>query len=162
MSLNPVIGNLPAEPNSFVGRERDLAELAEILGRVRALTLCGPGGIGKTRLALRLAAMLAPGYRDGVWIADLAEADQAGDSDRLVSLVTAALGLRQEPDRRPADTLAEALRPRHTLLILDTCEHLVQAAAELVQRLLADCAGLRRSEERRVGKECRSRWSPYH
>jgi len=143
MSLNPVIGNLPAEPNNFIGRERDLAELAEILGRVRALTLCGPGGIGKTRLALRLAAMLAPGYRDGVWIADLAEADQAGDSDRLVSLVTAALGLRQEPDRRPADTLAEALRPRHTLLILDTCEHLVQAAAELVQRLLADCAGLR-------------------
>jgi RecA/RadA recombinase len=58
-------GNLPAEPNSFVGRERDLADLAEILERARALTLCGPGGIGKTRLALRLAAMLAAGQADG-------------------------------------------------------------------------------------------------
>ena len=58
-------GNLPAEPNSFVGRERDLAELALMLGEVRALTLCGPGGIGKTRLALRLACELVPDYPDG-------------------------------------------------------------------------------------------------
>jgi predicted ATPase/DNA-binding NarL/FixJ family response regulator len=143
MTPHPPPGNLPAEPNSFIGRERDLAELAEILGRVRALTLCGPGGIGKTRLAHRLAAMLAPGYRDGVWVADLADVDQAGDDRRLVPLVTAALGIRQEPDRQLADTLAEALRPRDTLLILDTCEHLAQPAAELVQRLLARCPGLR-------------------
>jgi len=158
-------GNLPAEPNSFIGRERDLAELADILGRVRALTLCGPGGIGKTRLAFRLAAMLARCYPDGVWIADLADVDRitarasepgetedgplpagAGDpdlNDRLVPLVTAALGIRQEPDRLLADTLTEALRPRSALLILDTCEHLVQACAELVQRLLAGCPGLR-------------------
>ena len=157
-------GNLPAEPNSFIGRERDLAELVAILGRVRALTLCGPGGIGKTRLAFRLAAMLAPAYPDGVWIADLADADlvAAGPSepgetadgqrpggddsalnDRLVPLVTAALGIRQEPDRLLPDTLTEALRPRSALLILDTCEHLVQACAELVQRLLAGCPGLR-------------------
>ena len=158
-------GNLPAEPNSFIGRERDLAELDAILGRVRALTLCGPGGIGKTRLALRLAAMLAPSYPDGIWIADLADADlvAAGQgeasaitagppsggasdpelNDRLVPLVTAALGIRQEPDRLLADTLTEALRPRSALLILDTCEHLVQACAELVQRLLAGCPGLR-------------------
>ena len=158
-------GNLPAEPNSFIGRERDLAELVAILGRVRALTLCGPGGIGKTRLAFRLAAMLAPSYPDGVWIADLADADLVAASrrdpgetadgqppgggsqpdlnDRLMPLVTAALGIRQEPDRLLADTLTEALRPRSTLLILDTCEHLVQECAELVQRLLAGCPGLR-------------------
>jgi len=143
MTPYPVPGNLPAEPNSFIGRERDLAELGAILGRVRALTLWGPGGIGKTRLAVRLAAMLAPSYPDGVWVADLADVEQAGDDQRLVPLVTAALGIRQEPDRRLADTLAEALRPRNTLLILDTCEHLVQPAAELVQRLLAGCPGLR-------------------
>ncbi len=157
MTSNPtsVPGNLPAEPNSFIGRERDLAELVAILDRVRALTLCGPGGIGKTRLALRLATMLAHRYPDGVWIVDLADVDLAGvdrtgvdladghDDYRLVPLVTAALGIRGEPDRRLADTLADALRPRNTLLILDTCEHLVQAAAELVQRLLAGCPGLR-------------------
>src|SRR6266568_6965107 len=141
--LAPVPGNLPAEPNSFIGRERDLTELVAILDRVRALTLCGPGGIGKTRLALKLAAMLAPGYRDGVWVADLADVEQAGDDHMLVPLVTAALGIRQEPDRRLADTLAEALRPRNTLLILDTCEHLAQPAAELVHRLLAGCPGVR-------------------
>ena len=157
-------GNLPAEPNSFIGRERDLAELVAILGRVRALTLCGPGGIGKTRLALRLAAMLAASYPDGVWIVDLADVEvaarwpgrarrglrttsrQAAASDpalngRLVPLVTAALGIRGEPERLLADTLAEALRPRSALLILDTCEHLVQACAELVQRLLAGLPG---------------------
>ena len=94
-------GNLPAEPNSFVGRERDLAELVAILGRGRALTLCGPGGIGKTRLALRLASMLAGRFPDGIWIADLADADLAEaaepaleDRDQLIGLVTAALGDR--------------------------------------------------------------------
>src|SRR5215469_7039081 len=143
MTPYPSPGNLPAEPNSFIGRERDLVELVAILRRVRALTLCGPGGIGKTRLALRLAAMLAADYPDGVWIADLADVEQASDDRRLVPFVTAALGIRQESDRRLADTLAEALRPRTTLLILDTCEHHVQAAAELVQRLLAGCQGLR-------------------
>src|ERR1022692_1187930 len=161
----PPPGNLPAEPNSFIGRERDLAELVAILGRVRALTLCGPGGIGKTRLAFRLAAMLAASYPDGVWIADLADVDlvaaaasepgkisdgpKPGDgsgpdlNDRLVPLVTAALGIRQEPDRLLADTLTEALRPPIALLILDPCEHVVQACAELVERLLAGCPGLR-------------------
>ncbi len=142
-------GNLPAEPNSFVGRERDLAELVAILGRGRALTLCGPGGIGKTRLALRLAAMLAERFRDGIWIADLADADLAKaaepaleDRDQLIGLVTAALGIRAEASRKLADTLTEALRPRAMLLILDTCEHLVAESAELAQRLLAGCPGL--------------------
>src|SRR5690349_7580478 len=140
-------GNLPAEPNSFVGRERDLADLAEILERARALTLCGPGGIGKTRLALRLAAMLAAGQADGAWITDLADVEPdekaAGEAGQLVAAVTVALGIRQEADRLLADTLIEALRSRTMLLILDTCEHLVQECAELVQRLLAGCPGLR-------------------
>ena len=164
LELATALGNLPAEPNSFVGRARDLTELAAILGRVRALTLCGPGGIGKTRLALRLGAVLGAQYPGGVWFADLADVDldearaavgagrlvtgipteaAAGEAGRVVALVTAALGIRQEADRLLADTLAEALRPRAMLLILDTCEHLVQACAEFVQRLLAGCPGLR-------------------
>lgn len=133
-------GNLPAEPNAFIGRERDLADLVSMLDRVRMLTLFGPGGIGKTRLALRLAANLAVDYPDGAWIADLADAEAP---ERLVPLVAAALGIRAEPDRQLANTLAEALRPRAMLLVLDTCEHLVQPSAELAQRLLSSCPRLR-------------------
>jgi predicted ATPase/DNA-binding NarL/FixJ family response regulator len=150
-----VPGNLPAEPNSFIGRERDLAELVSILGRGRALTLCGPGGIGKSRLALRLAAVLAGRFPDGAWIVDLADADldepdpdprgaraQQDEAGRLVALVTAALAIRAEASRELADTLIDALRPRTMLLILDTCEHLVQGCATAVQRLLAGCPRL--------------------
>ena len=160
--LPPAPGNLPAEPNSFVGRERDLAELVAILGRGRVLTLCGPGGIGKTRLALRLAAMLPERFPDGAWIVDLADADldeapvpasaaevraadegsEAAETGQVIGLVTAALGIRAEASRRLADTLAEALQPRAMLLILDTCERMVAECAELVQRLLATCPGL--------------------
>ena len=152
---SPSPGNLPAEPNSFIGRERDLAELVSILGRGRALTLCGPGGIGKSRLALRLAAVHAGRFGDGTWIVDLADADldetgagQAGpaagpdETGRLVALVTAALGIRAEASRELADTLVDALRPRTMLLILDTCEHLIRGCAEVVQRLLAGCPRL--------------------
>jgi len=133
-------GNLPAEPNSFVGRERDLAELALLLTDVRALTLCGPGGIGKTRLAVRLGADLAPGFPDGAWIAELAD---LGDPDLVARRVATTLGVREEPDRSLAETLCDALRSRELLLILDTCEHLVEACAPLVQRLLAGCRGIR-------------------
>jgi predicted ATPase/DNA-binding CsgD family transcriptional regulator len=133
-------GNLPAEPNSFVGRERDLAELARLLGDVRALTLCGPGGIGKTRLALRLACDVVPGFPDGAWLVELAD---TVDPSLVTGRVAAALGVREEPDRPLAETLAVALRPRLLLLILDTCEHVVDACAALVQQLLAGCPGMR-------------------
>jgi predicted ATPase/DNA-binding CsgD family transcriptional regulator len=133
-------GNLPPEPNSFVGRRRDLTELALILGEVKVLTLCGPGGIGKTRLALRLAADLAPRYPDGAWIVDLAAARDPG---LLASLVASVLGIDAERDQPLAGTLAAALRPRSMLLILDTCEHLVDACAALVLQLLASCPNLR-------------------
>jgi predicted ATPase/DNA-binding CsgD family transcriptional regulator len=133
-------GNLPAEPNSFVGRERDLAELGMLLGDVRALTLCGPGGIGKTRLALRLAAELAPEFPDGAWIAELADVD---DAELVARRVAATLGIREEPDRPLSETLTEALRSRRLLLILDTCEHVVDAGAALVQQLLAGCRWVR-------------------
>ena len=133
-------GNLPAEPNSFIGRERDLAELAKLLSEVRALTLSGPGGIGKTRLAVRLA-------RDVIASAELSEAGQAGpgegagdlDEAWLVELadwhgqtaqqVATTIGIREEQGVPLAQTLAEALRSRHMLLILDTCEHQVSDCA---------------------------------
>src|SRR5580658_10539855 len=108
-------GNLPAEPNSFVGRERDLAELALILSGVRALTLCGPGGIGKTRLALRLACELVPDYPGGAWLVELAD---TADPGLVARRVAATLGIREEPDLPLAETLTEALRARRLLLIL--------------------------------------------
>src|SRR5882724_4348434 len=133
-------GNLPAEPNSFVGRERDLAELRLLLTDVRALTLCGPGGIGKTRLALRLAAGLAPEFPDGAWLAELAD---LADPELVARRVAATLGVREEPSRPVTETLADALRSRRLLLVLDTCEHLVEACAPLVQQLLASCRWIR-------------------
>jgi predicted ATPase/DNA-binding CsgD family transcriptional regulator len=133
-------GNLPAEPNSFVGRERDLAELARLLSDVRALTLCGPGGIGKTRLALRLACDTVSSFPDGAWLVELADTQ---DPSLVGQRVAAALGVRAEPDRPLAETLTVALRPRRLLLILDTCEHVVDASAALVQQLLAGCPAVR-------------------
>jgi predicted ATPase/DNA-binding CsgD family transcriptional regulator/Tfp pilus assembly protein PilF len=133
-------GNLPAEPNSFVGRERDLAELARLLSDVRALTLCGPGGIGKTRLALRLACEVVPDFPDGAWLVELADTDDAALVARRVAV---PFGVREEPDRPLVETLTAALRPRRMLLILDTCEHVVDGSAALVQQLLAGCPGLR-------------------
>jgi predicted ATPase/DNA-binding CsgD family transcriptional regulator len=151
-------GNLPAEPNSFIGRERDLAELARLLGEVRALTLSGPGGIGKTRLAIRLARhVIAAGTgtvpdsgseaAEGTWAAgDLDEAwlvELADWRGQTAQHVAATIGVREEPGVPLAQTLAEALRSRHMLLILDTCEHQVGDCATLVQFLLARCPGLR-------------------
>ena len=133
-------GNLPAEPNSFVGRERDLEELALLLNAVRALTLCGPGGIGKTRLALRLAQEMVPGFPDGIWLVELAD---TADPGLLPGRIAAAIGIREEADSPLAETLIEALRPRQLLLVLDTCEHIVDECAALVQQLLAGCPQLR-------------------
>ncbi len=136
----PAPGNLPAEPNSFIGRERDLSELALLLSDVRALTLCGPGGIGKTRLAVRLACDLVPEFPDGAWLVELADTASA---DLLPRRVAATFGIREEQDRPLIATLAEALRARRLLLVLDTCEHIVDGCADLVQQLLASCPSLR-------------------
>jgi predicted ATPase/DNA-binding CsgD family transcriptional regulator/Tfp pilus assembly protein PilF len=147
-------GNLPVEPNSFIGRERDLAELAKLLGEVRALTLSGPGGIGKTRLAVRLARDViaraehsdngdsgpdeGPGDLDEAWLVELADWHGA-----TAQQIADTIGIREEQGVPLPQTLAEALRSRHMLLILDTCEHQVSDCATLVQLLLARCPWLR-------------------
>jgi predicted ATPase/DNA-binding CsgD family transcriptional regulator len=134
------LGNLPAEPNSFVGRERDLGDLRLLLSNVRALTLCGPGGIGKTRLATRLGWQLADDFPDGVWIVEFADRADPALAARQVANV---LGIGEEPDRPASATLTDALRSRQLLLILDTCEHVVDAIADLVRDLIAACPLLR-------------------
>ena len=132
--------NLPQEQNSFVGREREIDKLRQLVGVTRALTLCGAGGIGKTRLALQVLAAVAGEFPDGVWFVELGDLRQP---DLVVSRVAAAVGIGEEPGRPLLDTLADALRPRRLLLALDNCEHLIDACARVCQRLLASSPGLR-------------------
>jgi predicted ATPase len=132
--------HLPEEPNSFIGRERELDELRRLLCSTRALTLCGPGGIGKTRLALRLLAVVAAELPDGAWFIELADLQQP---DLVISRIAAVLGVSEEPGRSLLETVADVLRGRRLVLALDNCEHLVDACAELARQLLASSPGLR-------------------
>ncbi len=138
--MDPIQGNLPGEPNRFIGREREIAELRALLRRTRALTLSGPGGIGKTRLALRLLTAAAAEFPGGTWLVELADLRQP---ELVVPRVAAVLGIAEEAGRPLRETLADALRPRRLLLALDNCEHLIDACAGLAHRLLAGCPQLR-------------------
>jgi predicted ATPase/tetratricopeptide (TPR) repeat protein len=131
---------LPEEPNSFIGRGRELDELRQLVCSVRAVTLCGPGGVGKTRLALRLLAVMAAEFPDGVWFVELADLRQP---DLVVSRVAAVMGVSEEPGRPLAETLADVLRSRRLLLGLDNCEHLAGACTQIAEQLLAGSPGLR-------------------
>jgi len=135
----PTPNNLPAELSSFVGRERQLAELRRLLRRSRLITLTGPGGAGKTRLALRLAADVMSRHRDGVWLVDLAALN---DPRLLEQTVASACGVKEERRRQMLEVLVEWLGGRQTLLILDSCEHLVDTCAVLVSSLLRSCPKL--------------------
>lgn len=132
--------NLPAEVASFVGREREIAEIKRLLSQARLLTLTGTGGCGKTRLALRVAAGAAQSCPDGVWLVQLAP---LADSSLLPRAVAAAVGVRGTAGRPLVDTLADALAPRRLLLVLDNCEHLIAACARLAETLLLGCPHLR-------------------
>jgi predicted ATPase/DNA-binding SARP family transcriptional activator len=143
-------GNLPAPRTALVGRDAAVAEVCTRLTTDRLVTLTGPGGVGKTRLSLAVAAA-ATGFPDGAWLVELAPVSPAGgpaDPDPFASIVDAvlaALDVPAAPGERvaPLDRLTEALRPRQLLLVLDNCEHVVEHVAELADRLLAAAPGLR-------------------
>ncbi|TMR25475.1 tetratricopeptide repeat protein [Nonomuraea turkmeniaca] len=128
--------NLPAEPNRFVGRERDLDDLRGLLGETRVVTLCGVGGIGKTRLALRVAAGLLPRFSEGVWLVELA---RVGRAELVVPEIARVLRIRGEANRPLLDTVTARLRDLRCLLVLDNCEHLVDTCAEVAAALVASC-----------------------
>ena len=132
--------NLPAPMTSFLGREEELAELGRLLEEVRLLTITGPGGAGKTRLAVELALRAMSDHPDGVWLVDLAA---VRDPTLVAHAVARAAGAREERGRPILDTLRALLEPRRVLLVVDNCEHLVEAAAGTVAELLAACPGLR-------------------
>jgi predicted ATPase/class 3 adenylate cyclase len=139
-SLEAFAHNLPAQLTSFIGREAAIAEVKQFLATTRLLTLTGSGGCGKTRLALQVAADLLEVYADGVWLVELAA---LGDPALVPQAVATALGVREQPGRPLTATLTDYLRPKSLLLILDNCEHLLAACAQLADALLRSCPRLR-------------------
>jgi predicted ATPase len=131
--------NLPLELSSFVGREKELAEVKRLLENTRLLTLTGSGGCGKTRLALAAAGELVEDFEDGVWLVDLAP---LADPSLVPQAVASSLGVREQPGRSPTETLSDYLGSKKVLLVLDNCEHLIQACAELSEALLRSCPEL--------------------
>ena len=131
--------NLPLQLNSFIGREHELAELKQRIWSTRLLTLTGPGGSGKTRLALQLAAQLLDAFYDGVWFVDLAPLPETG---LVPQAVAAVFAVQETPERSFTAALIDYLRPREMLLILDNCEHLLPACANLASALLHACPNL--------------------
>jgi len=133
-------GGLRGELTEFVGRRGELARVRDALEGARLVTLTGPGGIGKTRLALQVAAGAGRAFRDGVWLAELGELRDPG---LLVAEVARALGLSDQSARWAVASLGDHLQNRQVLLVLDGCEHLADACAVLADALLRGCPGLR-------------------
>ncbi len=135
-----VTGYLPHALTDLVGREDERIEVAARLRRARLVTLTGPGGIGKTRLAIAVATESVEEYADGVWLVALESLTEG----RLVAeQIASALGLREEPGRPLLESVTDHLRKKRLLLALDNCEHLLEASAQIAAHLLRECAGLR-------------------
>jgi hypothetical protein len=154
-TVDPTLGNLRVPTTSLVGREAAIAELQSALGAHRLVTLTGVGGVGKTRLALEVASRVAGDFPDGAWVIELAA---VGDPDAVPDAVAAVLGVTQQPGMSVAESVAAALDGRSRLLLFDNCEHLLNAAAEMIEAILVQSAtvkvlatsreGLRLADER--------------
>jgi predicted ATPase/class 3 adenylate cyclase len=139
-SLDGLPGNLPAQVTSFVGRVDEIAAVAEALREARLVTLTGVGGVGKTRLAIQAAAEVLPAYPDGAWLCELAA---AGDPDAMVQVVAASLGVQSYPGVPLDMRVREFLRDRRVLVLLDNCEHLLDAMSRLAEGVMRECPEVR-------------------
>jgi predicted ATPase/DNA-binding SARP family transcriptional activator len=139
-SLETFAHNLPLQLTRFIGREREIAAVKRLMQKARLLTLTGAGGCGKTRLALQVAADLLEAYADGVWLVELAA---LSDPALVPQTAAIALGVREVHGRPLTQTLIDALRTKQALLLLDNCEHLLAACAQLTETLLQACPQLR-------------------
>ncbi|MBI3460546.1 tetratricopeptide repeat protein, partial [Candidatus Acetothermia bacterium] len=135
----PARHNLPSSVTSFIGREREMVQIKQLLDMTRLLTLTGAGGSGKTRLALQVAAGLLKEYTDGVWLVELAS---LSDPSLVAQAVATAFGVREAPGRSLLERLSDYLHPKQLLLVLDNCEHLVEACAKVAEALLHACPDL--------------------
>jgi predicted ATPase/class 3 adenylate cyclase len=138
--LDTTPGNLPRPLTRLIGRKKDLDDISAALARNRLLTLLGPGGIGKTRLAVAWAQAHGHALTDGAWFLDLTS---VSDPSLLMQSLASVLAVREEANRSLDDTMAQHLAERELLLVVDNCEHLIGAAAGLVQRLLDAASGLK-------------------
>ena len=129
-------GNLPVQLTSFVGREREIKQVQRLLADNRLVSLVGPPGIGKTRLALEVAKAIASRFRDGCWVIELAT---IADGAKVVPELAAALKVAERPGEEHMETVASVLRARRALLVLDNCEHLLDAAATAAESILRAC-----------------------
>jgi predicted ATPase/DNA-binding CsgD family transcriptional regulator/DNA-binding XRE family transcriptional regulator len=155
------VRGFPAVLTSFIGREAAMRQVAGLLEEYRLVTVTGPGGSGKTRLAGQVARQVAGRFADGAWLVELAPAK---DPAQVPAVVAAALGVREQPGLPAAEALARALARQQLLLVLDNCEHVIGAAAALCTRLLAACDDVRilatSREPLRVAGEARYRLAP--
>ncbi len=133
-------GNLPLQVSSFVGRDEEIREIEKALDEARVVTITGVGGVGKTRLATQVAAEVIPNYRDGAWLCELAP---AGDPATLIEVVANELGVQPRPPQALDETVIDFLRTKELLLVLDNCEHLLEPAARLVDRIIHAAARVR-------------------
>ena len=147
-TLVPKPNNLPQPMTSFIGREAEVAELKSLLERYRLVTLVGSGGLGKTRISLKVGGDLLTTFRDGVWLVELAPLT---DGQLLGEQVAALFGLRVQGVRSAIDTVVDYLKDKQLLLILDNCEHLVAESARLASDLLRSCPGVRLLASSREG-----------
>ena len=158
-TLDSTPGNLRIPTTSFHGREAEIDDLLRELKAHRLVTLTGPGGVGKTRLAVEVASRLAHEFPDGVWVIELAP---VGDPAAVAEAVAAVLGVTQQPGMNLADSIAIAQEGRRRLLVFDNCEHLLDAAAEMIEKILQQSStvtvlatsreGLRLADEQLVSR----------
>ena len=156
LPVHEIANNLPFQATSFIGRERELAEVKGLLASARLVTLVGMGGLGKTRLSLQTAAEEIHNFPAGVWFLDLAP---ISDPALIISETAQALGVREEPDRPMLQTLCAHLKNRRSLLILDNCEHVIKAAAQMASAILKVAPHVRllassREPLRSPGEQC--------
>ena len=136
-TVDAVPGNLPMQATSFVGRDTEVEELVRLVRTHRLVTLTGVGGVGKTRLAVQVAAELVPDFGDGVWLVELAP---VGDPAAIPDAAATALGVTQQPGRSVTESVVDSLVSRRLLIVVDNCEHVLDAAADLVEAILARAA----------------------
>jgi non-specific serine/threonine protein kinase len=132
--------NLPQALTSFIGRQRELSELSQLLEEKRLLSLAGVGGCGKTRLALELATTELKHYSDGIWWVELAA---LSDASLVVQALASAMGVQEQAKKTLLSTVSDALHTQEALIVLDNCEHVLTGSAELVQELLKGCTQLK-------------------